>query len=125
MIRELGLDARVELRPGYVPAAEVPDLFARADALVLPYRTATASQNVFMAYEHGVPVIATRAGALADHVRDGVDGLLCEPDDAGSLAEALKRFYAPGEPERLRSGVRPVDHAPVWAEYLKALTGTA
>jgi len=124
LVGRLGLTGRVELRPGYVPAADVPALFAACDALVLPYRSATASQNVWMAYEHGVPVIATRVGGFADQVRDGVDGLICEPGDPGSLADALKRFYAPGEPERLRSGVRPVDHEPVWAAYLEALTGT-
>ncbi|TDB94522.1 glycosyltransferase family 4 protein [Actinomadura sp. 7K534] len=125
LIRSLDLASRVELRPGYVPAADVPGLFAAADALVLPYRTATASQNVWMAYEHGLPVIATDVGGFAGQVRDGVDGLICEPGDAASLADALGRFYAPGEPERLRSGVRPVDHAPVWAEYLDTLTGDA
>ncbi|WP_199487374.1 glycosyltransferase family 4 protein [Actinomadura spongiicola] len=125
LVRSLGLEARVELRPGYVPAADVPGLFADADALVLPYRTATASQNVWMAYEHGVPVIATDVGGFADQIRDGVDGLVCAPDDVPSLAAALRRFYAPGEPERLRSGVRPVDHGPVWAAYLDALTGAA
>jgi glycosyltransferase involved in cell wall biosynthesis len=121
LISSLGLDDRVELRPGYVPAGDVPGLFAGADALVLPYRTATASQNVFMAYEHGVPVIATRAGTLADHVRDGVDGLLAEPDDVASLTDALRRFYAPGEPARLRAGVKPVDAEPHWAVYLEQL----
>ncbi|GAA0548676.1 glycosyltransferase family 4 protein [Actinomadura livida] len=125
LIRSLDLASRVELRPGYVPAADVPGLFTAADALVLPYRTATASQNVWMAYEHGLPVIATDVGGFAGQVRDGVDGLICEPGDAASLADALGRFYAPGEPERLRSGVRPVDHAPVWAEYLDMLTGDA
>ncbi|XRQ05691.1 glycosyltransferase family 4 protein [Actinomadura welshii] len=122
LIRSLDLTSRVELRPGYVPAADVPGLFAAADALVLPYRTATASQNVWMAHEHGLPVIATDVGGFADQIRDGVDGLVCAPDDAASLAGALNRFYEPGEPERLRSGVRPVDHAPVWAAYLDALT---
>ncbi|TDC45559.1 glycosyltransferase [Actinomadura sp. KC345] len=122
LIGSLGLTSRVELRPGYVPAADVPGLFAAADALVLPYRTATASQNVWMAHEHGLPVIATDVGGFADQVRDGVDGLICAPDDVASLAGALNGFYTPGEPERLRSGVRPVDHAPVWAAYLDALT---
>jgi glycosyltransferase involved in cell wall biosynthesis len=121
LISSLGLDARVELRPGYVPGSDVPGLFAGADALVLPYRTATASQNVFMAYEHGVPVIATRAGTLADHVRDGIDGVLCEADDVASLTDALRRFYAPGEPARLRAGVKPVDAEPHWAAYLEQL----
>ncbi|MEW2359251.1 glycosyltransferase family 4 protein [Spirillospora sp. NPDC029432] len=121
LIAELGLGDRVDLRPGYVPAADMPELFGSADALVLPYRTATASQNVWMAYEYGLPVIATRVGGFADQIRDGVDGLVCEPDDVGSLTDALKRFYAEGEPERLRAGVRPVDHAPLWDAYVEVL----
>ncbi|WP_084962193.1 glycosyltransferase family 4 protein [Thermoactinospora rubra] len=121
LIAELGIGDRVELRPGYVAAEEVPELFARADALVLPYRSATASQNVWLAHEHGVPVIATRVGALADHVTDGVDGLLVEPGDVAALREAIERFYRPGEPERLRSGVKAVDPDPFWRVYLDAL----
>ena len=121
LIAERGLD--VDLRPGYVPAKEVAGLFENADALVLPYRSATASQNVWMAFEHGLPVIATRVGGFPGQIADGVDGLLCEPDDVGSLAEALNRFYAPGEPERLRAGVRPVDPGPAWEAYVETLTG--
>jgi glycosyltransferase involved in cell wall biosynthesis len=124
LVRELGLGDRVELRPGYVAAEDVPDLFGRADALVLPYRSATASQNVWLGHEHGVPVIATRVGALADNVNDGVDGLLVEPGSVGALADALKRFYEPGTPQRLRSGVRAVDPEPFWAAYLETLLAT-
>lgn len=121
LIHELGLADRVELRPGYVPAGDVPKLFAEADALVLPYRSATASQNVWLGHEHGVPVIATRVGALADNVTDDVDGLLVEPGSADALAAALRRFYEPGTPERLRAGVKAVDPEPYWSAYLAAL----
>ncbi|MFE3458821.1 glycosyltransferase family 4 protein [Nocardiopsis aegyptia] len=121
LARELGVADRVRLRDGYVPASELPGLFASADAVVLPYRTATATQNVWLAHEHGVPVVATRAGTLADHVHEGVDGLLCEPGDAADLARALTALYAPGEAERLRAGVRPVDPAPYWRDYADRL----
>ena len=66
LIAELGLADRVTLRPGYVPADEIPALFGAADALVMPYREATASQNALLAFAHGVPVITTTAGALAE-----------------------------------------------------------
>lgn len=121
LIDELGLAGRVDLRPGYVPAADLPALFAGADALVLPYRSATASQNVWLGHEHGVPVIATNVGALAAGIRDGVDGLVVEPEDVTALADALERFYRPGEPERMRAAVRPVDPAPYWDAYVAAL----
>jgi glycosyltransferase involved in cell wall biosynthesis len=95
LIAELGLQGRVALRPGYVPAGRIPALFAAADALVLPYREATASQNVVLAFSYGVPVIATTAGALAEAVRDGVDGLTCAPGDVDDLARALTAISAP------------------------------
>ena len=121
LIDELGLRDRVELRPGYAAADEVPALFADCDALALPYRTATGSQAVWMAYEFGVPVVVTTAGRLADDVRPGVDGLVVPPDDVAALAQALREFYEPGVPERLRAAVRPVDPDPYWERYLHLL----
>ncbi|WP_440084141.1 glycosyltransferase family 4 protein [Streptosporangium sp. LJ11] len=121
LVTELGLDGRVELRPGYVASADVPGLFADVDALVLPYRSGTASQQVWLGHEHGVPVVASRAGTLGDHVTDGVDGLLVEPGSVEGLRAALAAFYRPGEPERLRAGVKAVDPEPYWASYVETL----
>jgi glycosyltransferase involved in cell wall biosynthesis len=121
LIAALGLADQVTLRPGYVPASQIPALFAAADALVLPYREATASQNALLAFAHGVPVITTTAGALADHVRDNVDGLTCAPGDPGDLASALTAISVPETARRLRAAVTPPDPAPAWAAYLHAL----
>ena len=121
LIAALGLGTRVTLRPGYVPAAQLPALFATADALVLPYRAAAGSQNVLLAFSFGVPVVATTAGALAEAVRDGVDGLTCAPGDVEDLARALNEIAAPETARRLRAGVRAVDPAPYWDAYLRAV----
>ncbi|MGH3903505.1 MAG: glycosyltransferase [Pseudonocardiaceae bacterium] len=121
LVAELGLTDRVELRPGYVEAAQVPGLFADVDALALPYRSATASLNAFLAFEHGVPVIATRVGTVEQDVAEGVNGVLCAPDDVAALTAALHRFYADGEPQRLRAGVPVVEAGPGWARYCAAL----
>jgi len=121
VVAELGIGDRVRLRPGYVPASEIPALFAAADALVLPYREATASQNALLAFSYGVPVLTTTAGALADQVRDGVDALACAPGDVADLARVLREFSAPGMAARLRAGVRAIDPEPCWADYLQAL----
>ena len=64
-------------------------------------------------------------GALADHVRDGVDGLLCDPEDVAGLADTLHRFYEPGEPARLRAGVEAVDPEPYWTSYVDELVDLA
>ena len=101
-----GLAERLELRPGFVPDEALPGLFAEHDAVVLPYRAATASQNARLAHAYGLPVVATRVGSFVDDVRDGVDGLLVPPDDAEALAAALRSLAAPDCWERLRDGAR-------------------
>ena len=126
-VRQLAADpvlaGRVALVAGYVPGAEVPGLLARHDVFALPYRHATASQNVFLGHAHGLPVLATRAGTFADQVRDGVDGLLVPPDDVAALEGALRRLAAPGAIEQLRRGLPDIDVAGPWAAYIDALTG--
>src|SRR4029077_15614072 len=121
LVADLGLGDRVTLRPGYVPADQIPALFGAADALVMPYREATASQNALLAFSQGVPVITNTAGALAEPVRDGVDGLTCAPGDVEDLLRALIQISDPETVQRLRAGVRPVDPEPGWAAYLRVL----
>ncbi|MCI2237856.1 glycosyltransferase [Paenibacillus sp. TRM 82003] len=127
-VRELAsapdLRERVELREGYVPAAELPALLAAHDALALPYRSATASQNALLAFAHGLPVVATRTGSFPAQVRDGVDGVLVEPGSAPALAEGLRRL-ADGGLQRLREGVQPPDLEEPWFAYLAALRRAA
>ncbi|GAA5129617.1 glycosyltransferase family 4 protein [Pseudonocardia adelaidensis] len=125
LVTELGLAERVHVTPEYLPAERIPELFAGFDALVLPYRTATASQLVALAHWHGLPVVATRVGNFPETVRDGVDGLLCAPDDVADLARALGSLYAPGRLAALRAGVRPADAEPIWRDYIGALWGLA
>jgi glycosyltransferase involved in cell wall biosynthesis len=118
LISDLGLEDRVTLSEGYVPTSDVSAVFASADALVLPYRSATASQNALIAFGLGIPVIATRVGAIADAVEDGVNGILCPPGDVAGLARAIEALYQPGALERLRRGVRVPDPGPLWDDYL-------
>ena len=121
LVDRLGLRHRVALHPGYLAATRIPDLFAAVDALVLPYRSATASQHVALAHRHGVPVVATRVGNFPDAVDGGGDGLLCAPDDVADLVRALRALYAPGCLEALWAGVRTADGEQVWKTYVETL----
>ncbi len=42
---------------------------------------------------HGIPVVASRLGALCNLVEDGVDGLLFDPGNAADLAEKMLRLW--------------------------------
>ena len=128
LVGELGIRDRVEIRSGYVAAAEVPALLATVDALALPYRSATASAHAYIAHSHGMPVIATTVGNLPEQVRDGKDGLLVPPDDPPALAAAIERLYSPGELDRLRAGARETGATGgdgLWAAYVDAFERAA
>jgi glycosyltransferase involved in cell wall biosynthesis len=116
------LAGRVRLVAGYVPADRVPGLLREHDVLALPYRSATASQNVVLGHAYGLPVVASRVGTFGAQVRDGVDGLLVPPGDGQALAAALRTLAAPGVLETLRAGVPPVDARGPWRDYVAALT---
>jgi glycosyltransferase involved in cell wall biosynthesis len=118
---DLGLADRVEVIEGYVPADRVPGLFADVDALVLPYRRATGSQNAWVGFEFGVPVIATRVGNLSADIVEGVTGLVVEPDDVESLTGAIRSLYVAGRAERMRAAVSPVNPEPYWRKYVEQL----
>ena len=67
--------------------------FSVADALVLPYRTATQSGVTQIAYNFSVPMVVTRVGGLPEIVADGKVGFVCEPTVDG-IADAIERLYS-------------------------------
>jgi glycosyltransferase involved in cell wall biosynthesis len=55
----------------------------------------------------GLAVAASKLGQIAEVIEDGIDGLLCQPDDAAALATALLNLRAdPALRRRLASAAR-------------------
>ena len=92
-VRALGLDGEVSWTGAYVPNREVPAFFRRAHVVALPYRSATQSGIVPLAYQFGVPVIASDVGGLSEVVLDGKTGLLFPPGDSRRLASLLIDYF--------------------------------
>jgi glycosyltransferase involved in cell wall biosynthesis len=94
---ELGL-TRCTRFIGSVDAEEVPDWLGSMDVAVAPYpRLGSFYFSPLKVYEYmaaGLPVVASRIGQLKRVIDPGVTGLLVEPGDSGSLAEALGLLVA-------------------------------
>jgi glycosyltransferase involved in cell wall biosynthesis len=74
--------------------ASLAAVYRGARALVVPnlwFETFAIVAAEAMA--HGVPVIASRIGALQDTVREGVTGLHFAPGDAADLARQMRRLW--------------------------------
>lgn len=68
---------------------DVRALFTWADVLALPYIEASQSGVLHIAQSFSLPVVATRVGALAESIEDGINGLLIPPNDTQALSDAL------------------------------------
>ncbi len=119
-VRELGIGERVRLRLAWVPEAEVPNLLAAADIVVLPYRSGSQSAVAPLALAAGVPVLSTRVGGLPEVVEDGVNGLLVEPGSVTDLARALEELDRPRLAD-LAAGARASRSRLTWGGYAEAL----
>jgi glycosyltransferase involved in cell wall biosynthesis len=98
-LRRLGLERRVAL-VGEVDDAALAQLYAAADLFVLPTRLEGYGMAVAEALSHGLPVISTHTGAIAELVGTQA-GLLVAPGDAGELQSVLAQVL--NDPARLES----------------------
>ena len=120
-IESLGIGPQVTLRDAYVPDEEVGLYFSAVDAIVLPYRSATQSGIVPIAYQLERPVLCTDVGGLAEIVLDGETGLVVPPEDPDSLASAVKRFYDEGLEERCVARIQVEKRRYSWERMANAV----
>jgi len=89
-VADPALGGAVRLVDRYVADDEVAALLAEHHMVVAPYRSATQSGIVPLAFAAGRPVVASAVGGLPESVADGVTGRLVQPGDVGRLADAIR-----------------------------------
>ena len=75
-------------------------LFRHCSLVVLPYRDATQSGVLMLAYAFGSPVLCTQVGGMPEMVREGITGITVPPGRPELLAKGIGE--ALNEPERLQ-----------------------
>jgi glycosyltransferase involved in cell wall biosynthesis len=90
------LEMRLDL-PGWIEwrgfRNDVNAELSAVDLFVLPSLFGEGlPMAVLEAMAVGLPVISTRVEGVPEAVRDGVDGLVCEPGNSAALADAIERF---------------------------------
>ena len=120
--RRLGLDRQITML-GEVPDSTLAQCYRDADLFILASRFEGYGMAVAEALAHGLPVISTRVGAIAELV-GAAAGIVVAPDDAQMLAAALERVLT--HPELLRNLARGAasvrDSLPRWPESCARLS---
>ncbi len=114
MAKERGLSNVRFMSP--IPKDEVPSLLVGADAGILTLRNAQAfayavSPNKLFDYmAAGLPIVCAVPGEVASLVRRAEAGLVCDPEDPGGLAEAVRQLLRMDPHERARMGLGGRDY---------------
>ena len=85
---DASVSGRVEWM-GRLQYSKLPKLRREARVTVVSSRYETFGLTLTEAMALGCPTVATRAGAFPEIIQDGVNGLLCEPEDARDLAARI------------------------------------
>lgn len=104
-IERLGLTESVDV-VGHVD--DIGDYLARSKCFVLSSKFEGFGLVIVEAMAAGLPVIATRVGSIPEIVRDGIDGILVDANDADQMASAMIRIIkviSSDEYEKMRESV--------------------
>ena len=96
-VESLKLDLHVKLLNEFIPNEEVAKYFVPSDLVVLPYRSATQSGILNLAYGFLKPVLVTNVGGLAEFVDDEKTGYVIKPDSQEDLVNGIINFFAQRE----------------------------
>jgi glycosyltransferase involved in cell wall biosynthesis len=128
-IEATGQEHRIVLA-GELEGMPLHQQFRAADLFVLATRFEGYGMVIAQALTHGLPVVSTRTGAIAELVPPEA-GLLVEPGDGVALREALSRVLSDADlRKRLAAGARAVGATlPSWSvasqQFAEILTKAA
>jgi len=120
-IKSLGLEAHVTIVSDYVPNDQVRLYFSAADAVLLPYLSATQSGIAQIALNFDKPLIVTDVGGLAENVRPNVTGIVVPPNNPELFADAILRFYREGLEDTFLPAVREEKKKYSWEAMVRAI----
>ena len=92
LVNELEINSIVKLKLKFIPKEKVSTYFCASDVVLLPYRSATQSGIIPIAYQFLKPVIVSNVGGLPDVVHNGKTGFICEPT-VQSLSKSILKFF--------------------------------
>lgn len=82
-------DPHFELKTYRLSDQEVAEAYLEAGLIVMPYKEASQSGVLSIAFGMGKAVIASEVGALPEIIEHDKNGLLVKPGDSAALAEAV------------------------------------
>ena len=92
MAKENNVEDVIDFTFEFIPNENVKYFFCASDLVVLPYRTATQSGIIPIAYHFNMPVVASNVGGLPENIQNNKTGIICEPSPE-SIANGIIKYF--------------------------------
>jgi glycosyltransferase involved in cell wall biosynthesis len=99
---------------------EIAVTFSAADVVALPYRSASQSGIVQVAYHYNKPVVVSDVGGLPEVVKHGKVGFVVKPDP-GEFAKALIEVLEGNNSEKMSKEVSKYKERFSWDYFLHSI----
>lgn len=112
---------RIKVYNQYIDDADVATFFSAADALVLPYRSATQSGVVSLAYHFDLPMLATNVGDFYNSIVRPNIGVIASEITPESIGEAVQTLFAADNMATYRQNIAQEKLALSWHVFAEKL----
>lgn len=112
---------RILVHNQYIHDEDIPAYFSAANALILPYRSATQSGVVSVAYHFDLPMVSTPVGDFAQSIGQPKTGIVAAEISPKALAESIRTLFTPAWQEALPQRIASEKKALSWESLTQAL----
>jgi len=113
--RKLSADAAKRVTfTGLVAHSDVPAFYERADIYIGPSLYESFGVSIVEAMAAGVPVVATRVGAVPELISEGHSGLVVETANPSAIADAVIKLLTD---TKLRNSIACEARKTVWKQF--------
>jgi len=113
--------SRIFVHNQYISDDKIPVFFSAADALILPYRSATQSGVVSIAYHYNLPMMATPVGDFPNSIAVPGTGIISTDISAEAISNGIMELFIPENQASFSAHIAKEKEALSWETLTRKL----
>lgn len=113
--------SRIVAHNQYISDDDIPLYFSAADALILPYRSATQSGVVSIAYHYNLPMLSTPVGDFPQSIARPETGIVTDAISSEAIAEGINQMFIPEKQTAFQKNISKEKAALSWETLVRKL----
>lgn len=105
----------------YINDDDIPAFFSAADALILPYRSATQSGVVSIAYHYNLPMLSTPVGDFQKSIGEPGTGIVTDEISSTAIAKGISTLFTAEKQAIYKVNIEKEKAALSWDTFTKKL----